>query len=214
MVIATAPRDFCIFPNSWHSTWRNANLHYSIALLFLYVKLFPSCDAAKQRVFRGRRKERGSQQGEVRQKKKVKERKRGRVDVEESQQRKDGRGKEDRGGSRGEGGSLLGLLSIPLVSGSLAGPPPLVVQGEEGSVAVALWPFLCPAGCSAGSTLLYFGANRKGKNILLYFYTNDPLEEEGRRSVEDRDECVCRRFTSHEKLICLLYSFAIKENYC
>lgn len=71
MVIATAPRDFCIFPQTHDAAHgRNANLHYSIASLFLYVKLFQSCDAGKQGLFRGRRKKRGSQQGEVRQKEK------------------------------------------------------------------------------------------------------------------------------------------------
>lgn len=56
----------------------------------------------------------------------------------------------------------------PRLSGSLAGPPRLVAWGEEGSVAAALWPFLCPAVCSAGSTIQYFGADQQGKIILLY----------------------------------------------
>lgn len=89
----------------------------------------------------------------------------------------------------------------PRLSGSLAGPPPLVARGEEGSVAAALWPLLCPAVCSAGSTIQYFGADRERKSILLYFYTTDLLSEEE----EDRGR-------EGGKHICLLYSLAIKDD--
>lgn len=59
--------------------------------------------------------------------------------------------------------------------------PPSVAWGEESTVAAALWPFLCPAVCSVGSTILYFGADWQGKGVLLYFYTTDLLKEEGGR---------------------------------
>ena len=201
MVIATVPRDFCI--SQTHDT-ALGEMQICITAsprFFPYVKLCSSCGARASpwESSEGRRKKRrrqpaggGKTKGKVREEQE-RERGSGRGQTEEriGEERKRRRGEVE-----GEREALCWGSSIPLVfgctsseprlSGSQDGPPPLSAQGEEGSVAGVLWPLLCPAVHSAGSTILYIGADQQGKSILLYFYTTDLLTKEG----GEREVCI------------------------